>query len=195
MHANAEVIDRGVVDARLETDRARLQIIRRVQTEHTLGAVQHTGFNERLCALAYLFTWLEYQTNFTAERVSVLRQDFRGTQKASRVRVMAAGVHDTRILRAVGALVRFLDGQSVDVGTQDQHFSVVLFAFQRAEHAGFAHARVRNAEFVQFFLNALCGAEFLQAQLRMLVKFPTDGNDVVLRFRCGFLYVHDGFSS
>ncbi len=35
----------------------------------------------------------------------------------------------------------------------------------------------------------------LQAQFRVLMKFPTDGYDVVLRFRCGFLYIHDGFSS
>ena len=108
---------------------------------------------------------------------------------------MAAGVHNACILRAIDALMRLLNGQRVNIRTQNQHFSVVLCALQRAEHAGFAYARVRNAELVQFLLNALCRAEFLQAQLRVPVKFPADGYDVVLRFRCGFLYIHDGFPS
>ena len=108
---------------------------------------------------------------------------------------MAAGVHNACILRAIDALVRLLNGQRVDIRTQNQHLAVVLCALQRAEHAGLAYTRVRNAELVQFLLNTLCGAEFLQAQFGVLMKFPTDGYDVVLRFRCGFLYVHDGFSS
>ena len=74
---------------------------------------------------------------------------------------MAAGVHHTGILRAVGALVRLLNRQRIDIRTQNQHLAVVLCALQRAEHAGFAHARVRNAELVQFLLNTLRGAELL----------------------------------
>ena len=77
------------------------------------------------------------------------------------MRIMAASVHDACILRAIDALMRFLDGQRIDVRPQNEHFSVLLFAFQRAEHAGFAHARVRDAEPVQLFLNALRGAELL----------------------------------
>ena len=195
MHANAEMIDCGVVDARFESYRACLQIIRGVQTEHALGTIQHTGCDKRLCTFSDFLSRLKHKTDLSAERISVLRQDFRGTQKAGRVRVMAAGVHDACILRAIDALVRLLNRQRIDIRTQNQHFSVVLCALQRAEHAGLAHARVRNAELVQFLLNALCRAEFLQAQLRVPVKFPTDGYDVVLRFRCGFLYVHDSFSS
>lgn len=195
VHANAEMIDCGVVDARFESYRACLQIIRGVQTEHALGTIQHTGCDKRLCAFSNFLTRLKHKTNLSAERVSVLRQDFRGTQKAGRVRIMTAGVHDACILRTVCTLMRLLNGQRVDIRTQNQHFSVVLCALQRAEHAGYAYARVRNAELVQFLLNALCRAEFLQAQLRVPVKFPTDGYDVVLRFRCGFLYIHDGFSS
>ena len=172
---------------------ACLQIIRGVQTEHALGTIQHTGCDKRLCAFSNFLTRLKHKTNLSAERVSVLRQDFRGTQKAGRVRIMTAGVHDACILRTIGALVRLLNGQRVDIRTQNQHFSVVLCAFQRAEHAGLAYARVRNAELVQFLLNALRGAELLQAQFGVPVKFPTDGYDVVLRFRCGFLYIHDGF--
>ena len=87
------MIDCGVVDARFESHRACLQIVCRVQTEHALGTLQHTGCDKRLCAFSDFLTRLKHKTDLSAERVSVLRQDFRGTQKAGRVRIMAAGVH------------------------------------------------------------------------------------------------------
>ena len=161
VHANAEMIDCGVVDARFESYRACLQIVCRVQTEHALGTIQHTGCDKRLCAFSDFLSRLKHKTDLSAERISVLRQDFRGTQKAGRVRVMAAGVHDACIRRTVGALVRLLNRQRIDIRTQNQHFTIVLCALQRAEHACFAHACVRDAELVQFFLNALRGAELL----------------------------------
>lgn len=52
VHANAEMIDCGVVDARFESYRACLQIIRGVQTEHALGTIQHTGCDKRLCTFS-----------------------------------------------------------------------------------------------------------------------------------------------
>ena len=117
----------------------------RFSFEHALGTIQHTGCDKRLCTFSDFLSRLKHKTDLSAERVSVLRQDFRGTQKAGSVRIMAAGVHDACILRAIDALVRLLNGQRVDIRTQNQHFSVVLCTLQRAEHAGFAYARVRNA--------------------------------------------------
>ena len=93
------------------------------------------------CTFSDFLSRLKHKTDLSAERVSVLRQDFRGTQKAGSVRIMAAGVHDACILRAIDALMRLLNGQRVDIRTQNQHFSVVLCALQRAEHAGFRYAR------------------------------------------------------
>lgn len=89
MHANAEMIDCGVVDARFKSYRACLQIIRSVQTEHALGTIQHTGCDKWLCTFSDFLSRLKHKTDLSAERISVLRQDFRGTQKAGRVRVMA----------------------------------------------------------------------------------------------------------
>lgn len=55
------------------------------------------------------------------------------------------------------------------------------------QHAGLPHAGMRDTELLQFFLDPLCGTEFLQAHLRMPVEFPANGNQVFFFFRKCFL--------
>ncbi len=75
---------------------------------------------------------------------------------------MAAGVHHTGILEQCRRLVRLLNRQCHRYPPQGtRHLAVVLCALQRAEHACFAHACVRDAELVQFLLNALRPVELL----------------------------------
>ena len=96
-----------------------------------------------------------------------------------------------RYLVAAEQVADCVDGERVDVRAQDDGSSALLFAAQRAEHAGLPDTGVRDAEPVKLLFNPLRGAEFLHAQLGMLMKFPTDGNDAVARrLRC-FPYVHD----
>ena len=161
VHLDAEMVDGGVVQTRLEADRAGSQIVRGMQAEHALRAVQHARRDKRLCALPDLLCRLKHQPHLAPEGVLVLREDLRAAEQAGRVRIMAAGVHDAGILRAVRAFMRLLDGERVDVRAQDDGSAALLFAAQRAEHAGLPDTGVRDAEPVKLLFDPLRGAEFL----------------------------------
>ena len=86
-----------------------------------------------------------------------------------------------RYLVAAEQVADCIDGKCVDVRAQDDGSSALLFAAQRAEYAGLPDTGVRDAELVKLLFNPLRGAEFLHAQLGMLMKFPADGNEIVAR--------------
>ena len=96
-----------------------------------------------------------------------------------------------RYLVAAEQVADCIDGKCVDVRAQDDGSSALLFAAQRAEHAGLPDTGVRDAEPVELLFDPLRGAEFLHAQLGMLMKFPADGNEIVARRLRRFPYVHD----
>lgn len=71
------------------------------------------------------------------------------------VAVVAAGVHDARRLRTVRALVLFRQGQSINIGAQEQNRTGQGTA-NEARYACFGNgAHVFNTGFMQFFYNAL----------------------------------------
>ena len=87
--ADDKVVDARVVGPRLDADGPRGKVGRRVQPEDALCAIQHAR---------------------SAKVRAVCAQNLCRAEKTRRVRVVAAGVHHARRLRAVGHVVRLLNG-------------------------------------------------------------------------------------
>ena len=108
--ADDKVVDARVVGPRLDADGPRGKVGRRVQPEDALCAIQHARGDERPCALTDLLGGLEEEAHLTAKVRAVCAQNLCRAEKTRRVRVVAAGVHHARRLRAVGHVVRLLNG-------------------------------------------------------------------------------------
>lgn len=94
----------------LTPDGPRGKVGRRVQPEDALCAIQHARGDERPCALTDLLGGLEEEAHLATKVRAVCAQNLCRAEKTRRVRVVAAGVHHARRLRAVGHVVRLLNG-------------------------------------------------------------------------------------
>ena len=84
---------------------------------------------------------------------------------------MAAGVHLPRLAGGKGQAGLLLEGQRVDIRPQGDGLAR-LAALDLRNQSGRLEPAIGNAQFVHFFGDLLCGAELLEARLRMLVKIP-----------------------
>ena len=175
-----EAVHRCVVGACRHADGAHRQVGRCMQAEHPLHAVQMTIPDELLRTLADLLSGLEEQPDRAAEVRLLGGQQLRRAQQGSGVRVVAAGVHHAGRLGFIGHLVGLGDGQRVDVGPQGDDTGAGPLTLDLGVDAGLAAAPVGDAELIQLLLNALRGAVFLQADLRVCVEIAPERYDVIL---------------
>ena len=95
------------------------------------------------------------------------------------MRVVAAGVHHARGLGAVRHVVRLLNGQGVDIRAQHTDARAAACAVQAGDDGGLAaDALMRDAAFVKLALDARSGMIFVQAKLRVAVKFPPQRDEL-----------------
>ena len=106
-----------------------MQAVDLVEREPLQQAVSEHG--ER--ALAPFLRRLEDEANGAVEP-AFLSQDLRRTEQHRRVAVMAAGMHDARVLRAIGHVRLFGDAQGVHIGPKRDR-PVAIAALQRADDA------------------------------------------------------------
>ena len=87
---------------------------------------------------------------------------------------MAAGVHYAAILRSVGKMIGFCDGQSIYIGTQSNAFFAVT-VFQNTDNSSAANTGVNlDTPFGEVVCNGFCRFIFLIAQFRMSVEMAAN---------------------
>lgn len=112
-------------------------------------------------------------------------------EEHGRVAVMAAGVHDARILRAVGlAGGGLLNGEGVDVCAEHDR-RAGIFAAEGADAAGDVREGLHlHAGSAELLCDALRGADLLRAQLRVCVEPAAEVDDIVFFLKCQCFAVH-----
>ena len=108
-------------------------------------------------------------------------QDFCSSQKRSRVRIMATGMHHSWVLRFVGYLIRFNNRQGIHVGAKGHYLFFWIFSFDECRPArsrfGFD---LGNADLFQLFCYKGCRLKFFKRKLWVAVEVATEIDDLLL---------------
>ena len=86
------------------------------------------------------------------------------------VDVVSAGVHHTAPLRCVLQARLLLDGESVNIGTQNHGLREVALALNLCQNACLGYARVRNARLGETLFDILCALLLLEREFGMAVQ-------------------------
>ena len=133
-------------------------------------------------AAAHLLGGLEAQVDGAAQLRLRLFEHGRCAQQHGGMPVMPAGVHDALVFGLEGHLSLLRDGQRVHVRADGQPAAALLSlaAYQLAHHAVVRQAHMGDAQMAQLPADHPRGALLLKGQLRVGVKIPPQGDDVLL---------------
>ena len=148
-----------------------------------MGVLEAAEGDHFLRAEVQLLRGLEQELDAAVEVLAHGSEDFRGAEQGAVVGVVAAGVHDARVLRGVGGGGLLQDGQGVDVGAQADAGAVAAAA-EQTDDAGLQafdlhHFDIKGAERL---LDVGGGVEFPEAQLRVFMAVPEDVIEFLLHF-------------
>ncbi len=114
-----------------------------------------------------------FEVSLAAQR----RQSLGRTQQHRGMAVMTAGMHLSRMARAVLEGIEFVERQRVHVGAQADGATAAA-GLQAADHAGAGQAAMhRQAERLEFFRHDIGGAPFAEGEFRMGMDVAADGRD------------------
>jgi hypothetical protein len=172
LHLDLEEVARSHERARAQCDAPQGQAWPVVHAEDGVHgeALEQSVLDHGPGACAALLRRLEDEMHGAAEGITMRRQIARGSEQHRHVAVMAAGMHDAGIARAVREGVGFLDGQCVHVGTQADR-RAARSPDQGADDARLADAS-RDVDTPGFerLANDFCGLVNLVAQFRARVE-------------------------
>ena len=153
---------------------------------HSVNALHRKAFEQAfidhdLSAAGPFFRRLENEIGSAGE-ITRRRKVFRGTQQHCHMAVVAAGVHLSGHLGAVGDIGLFLHGQGVHVGTQTDGTLAVAVAFQHADDTGPGKAaHDLDTEFLQVARHKVRGPMFLERDLGVGMDIPPPGDHVLVK--------------
>ena len=193
MNCQLHVVGRGVQRARARLDDAHRQIRLHMQAVHAVDVriFHHAALHHRLRAAVRLLRRLKQQLHRARQTVAHAHEHLRRAQHHRHVRIVAAGVHHARMLRAEGQPLRLLKRQRVHVRAQRNHIARQR-ALDHADDPG-ALRRVRNAQLVQRLHDDLLRLDLRKAPLGYPVEPAADvHHPVLLRLhqRLQFTIVH-----
>jgi len=167
-----EFVGGGIHRSRCDADRPGRKPA--VDVQHRDGfdlrIVHRAGLDHRQRTARPFFGRLEEQHDAPVQRVARPLQLARSSEQHRRMRVVSAGVHLSRDLRAA-VLARILaDRQGVHVGAQAAHMSGQCAA-DDADHTRCRNATVFDAQRRQFALDDRLGIVLFEAELGMTVNF------------------------
>ena len=142
-----------------------------MRADQVIHTVKVSVINDGFRAADALFRRLEDQLYCSVKLVLYRHQNFRHTETDGGMSIMSAGMHESVILGGKGKPGLFRDAQRVDVRTQRDGLAR-LAALDLRNQSGRLEPAIGNPQFVHFLGDLLCGAELLEARLRMLVKIP-----------------------
>lgn len=105
----------GIVQSGRKSNGAKGQIREHCAGPECAPLPPGSGIYKIRSAFAGLLRRLEQKTELSTKAVTILGEDFRGTQEACCVGIVPTGVHDSVCLRTVLHIVGFLNGQRVNI--------------------------------------------------------------------------------
>lgn len=170
-HLDGEAVSGSRTGACHHGNAAHIHLGTDMDAEDEVHTVQTVLLDYSLGASADLLRGLEQQLDSTAQLILDLHQHLGSAHQHGGMGIMSAGMHESVILGGKGKPGLFRDAQRVDVRTQRDGLAR-LAALDLRNQSGRLEPAIGNPQFVHFLGDLLCGAELLEARLRMLVKIP-----------------------
>ena len=186
--ADANLVGAGQNSAVANADGARVQLGRDMQRGHRVDLIEINlrVVQKQLRALENLLRRLDEEVDRAGELILHLAQNLGGAHVDGAVDVVPAGVHHAGHFAAGRHILRFLNGQRVDVAAENDRGAVSgLCAFQLKEEAGFADPL--EAVILDVLLDVIfqqrTGVVLVHAQFGVFVDIFADSGDFRRDFR------------
>ena len=180
MNRHQDGIGRCVERARSRFNRAQRQIRHHMQAVYAVDMrIFHRAcLDHRLRAAVGFLRRLEQELHRAAQLIAHAHEYLRRAQQDRRVRVVSAGMHHARMLRAEGTALRLLDGQRVHIRAQGDHLAGQR-ALDQADHPC-ALRLIGHADLIQRIHDDLLCLVFCKPALRNPVQRAPLFNDPIL---------------
>ena len=178
--AEAELVVGRHVLAGAEPQGADLQRRLHVLAHDSPHVVSGEGIlceHERRSARVALLAGLEEPEDRALEVAAALQAQQHAVEHGG-MHVVAAGVHDARMLRPPRHVGPLVDGQRVDVGAQHHGTPQVAAALDRGQHARGGGAAVGDAGARQLFADERGGGLLAERELRIAVQVAAERHGV-----------------